>query len=115
MAYKDRNFSRKSRSGTRGIRSDLTQMQVDINIEKSKARELRKSSWWRKKTATGICYYCGNKFSPSVLTMDHLIPLSRGGVSEKNNIVAACKDCNNKKKFLLPVEWDEYIENIINS
>ena len=41
--------------------------------------------------------------------MDHLIPLARGGRSTKDNLVPSCKDCNNKKKSMLPVEWEEYI------
>lgn len=44
--------------------------------------------------------------------MDHIVPLSRGGKSRKGNIVAACKDCNNKKRYLLPVEWDAYLESL---
>ena len=76
------------------------------------ARELRHSAWWRRKTATGVCYYCGRKFSPAELTMDHKIPLGRGGTSDKINIVAACKECNNKKKYLLPTEWEEYMQSL---
>jgi len=83
-----------------------------ISREKQKARQLRNSPWWKKKIELGICYYCGKKFSPSELTMDHKIPLSRGGMSEKINIVPACKECNNKKKYLLPTEWSEYMENL---
>ncbi len=49
---------------------------------------------------------------PRELTMDHKIPLGRGGTSEKINIVAACKECNNKKKNLLPTEWDEYMKTL---
>ena len=44
--------------------------------------------------------------------MDHVVPLIRGGKSTKNNIVPACKECNNVKKHKLPVEWTEYLENI---
>ncbi len=80
--------------------------------EKEKARKLRDTAWWRKKCAAGICNYCGRKFPQSELTMDHIVPLSRGGRSERINIVPACKECNNKKKYLLPVEWEEYMENI---
>ncbi len=80
--------------------------------EKQKARDLRHSSWWKKRISAGICYYCGMKFNPEELTMDHLIPLSRGGKSEKINLVPACKDCNNKKKYLLPSEWEEYLERM---
>jgi 5-methylcytosine-specific restriction enzyme A len=85
---------------------------VDISREKRKARELRGSAWWRRKLASGICYYCGRKFTPAGLTMDHKIPLIRGGTSEKINIVVCCKECNNKKKYLLPVEWEEYMQRI---
>jgi 5-methylcytosine-specific restriction protein A len=89
--------------------------QSDISDEKRKARALRNSSWWRRKRSSGICYYCGRKFKPHELTMDHLIPLSRGGTSERFNIVPACKECNNTKKYLLPAEWDDYINTIKKS
>lgn len=67
--------------------------------EKTKARELRKSQWWKNQLAKGLCYHCGNPFHPSELSMDHLIPLARGGKSNKSNLVPACKECNNKKSY----------------
>jgi 5-methylcytosine-specific restriction endonuclease McrA len=84
--------------------------QEDINKERQKARELRKTRWWREKTAAGLCEYCGRKFKPDELTMDHIVPMARGGRSAKNNIACACKECNNKKKYLLPMEWEEYLK-----
>lgn len=83
-----------------------------IKKEKEKARKLRKSNWWRTRTAKGVCHYCGGSFAPAELTMDHLVPLARGGKSTKGNLVPACKDCNNKKKTMLPLEWDEYMESL---
>ncbi len=80
-----------------------------IRKEKEKARRLRKTQWWRAKLDKGICYYCHRKVGRENLTMDHIVPLSRGGKSRKGNVVPACKDCNNKKKSLLPVEWEEYM------
>lgn len=85
-----------------------------IRKEKAKARELRKSGWWKNKIAQGICHYCGQKISPKELTMDHIVPLARGGRSTKGNLVATCKECNNKKKTLLPLEWDEYMAQLEN-
>jgi 5-methylcytosine-specific restriction endonuclease McrA len=41
--------------------------------------------------------------------MDHLIPLSRGGYSTKENLVPCCKECNNRKKYLLPAEFADLI------
>lgn len=78
--------------------------------ERAKARELRKSRWWQQKTAPGRCYYCAKKVAFRDLSMDHLVPLARGGRSTKNNLVPACKDCNNRKKSMMPLEWEEYLE-----
>lgn len=80
-----------------------------IKRERATARELRHSQWWRNKLNQGICYYCGQKFSPEELTMDHVVPLARGGMSTKNNLVTACKDCNSKKKISLPQSWDNLV------
>jgi len=63
-----------------------------IKREKAKARKLRSTRWWRRQVERGICYYCGKKVKPEELTMDHKIPLSRGGTSDRSNIVPACKD-----------------------
>ena len=84
----------------------------ELNREKQKARALRKTSWWRKKCASGRCYYCGKRTGPAKLTMDHLVPLSRGGKSSRGNLVPACKECNNSKKNLLPMEWEEYLSTL---
>lgn len=65
--------------------------------EKAKARELRASSWWKQRLGEGVCYHCENKFPVSELTMDHLIPIARGGKSDKKNCVVSCKECNSKK------------------
>jgi len=77
----------------------------EIRRERAKARELRQSQWWKRKRATGICHYCEQHFPPGDLTMDHLVPLVRGGRSTKGNLVPACKDCNTKKKHQLVFEW----------
>lgn len=81
-----------------------------IRLEKDKARELRKSRWWSIRISQGICHYCGKSFPPEELTMDHVVPVVRGGKSIRGNIVPACKDCNSRKKYLLPMEWEEYLK-----
>lgn len=83
-----------------------------IKREKARARELRNSPWWKRKRSSGICYYCGRKFKAAELTMDHLIPLIRGGRSVPANVVPACKACNSRKKYLLPMEWEEYLTSL---
>ena len=44
-----------------------------------------------------ICQYCHQKFSEKRLTIDHVVPLSKGGRHEWTNVVTACSACNNKK------------------
>jgi 5-methylcytosine-specific restriction endonuclease McrA len=85
----------------------------EIKKEKIKARQLRQSPWWKRKCAAGVCYFCGAKIHPKELTMEHLIPLIRGGKSIKGNVVPACKGCNSKKKYFLPVEWEEYRKRLL--
>ena len=48
------------------------------------------------------CQYCGKIFSRHNLTIDHVIPKSLGGRTKWENVVAACKRCNNKKDDRLP-------------
>jgi len=84
----------------------------DIKREKENARRLRRTNWWNSRLSKGVCYYCNSQVGRDQLSMDHLVPLSRGGKSRKGNVVPACKECNNKKKYLLPVEWDEYLKSI---
>jgi len=83
-----------------------------IKREKAKARLLRESQWWKRLRGEGRCYYCRASVKVADLTLDHIVPIIRGGRSTKGNVVPACKDCNNKKKYLLPVEWDDYLEAI---
>lgn len=72
--------------------------------EKEKARQLRKSQWWKQKLASGQCYYCEKSFAHEDLTMDHKVPISRGGTSTKGNVVVCCKSCNSEKKYYTPAE-----------
>lgn len=83
-----------------------------VKREKEKARALRKTQWWQRQVGKGVCYYCGSPTPPKELTMDHVIPLIRGGRSTKGNLVAACKRCNSAKKYMLPLEWEEYMRNL---
>jgi 5-methylcytosine-specific restriction endonuclease McrA len=51
-----------------------------------------------------ICQYCSGLFSERILTLDHVIPKSRGGSSKWENLVAACRKCNAKKADRTPQE-----------
>lgn len=80
-----------------------------LRRERDKARELRQSQWWKNRIARGLCYYCGAAVAAKELTLDHIVPLVRGGTSSRGNCVPACKSCNSKKQSLLPIEWAEYL------
>lgn len=75
-----------------------------IAREREKARALRKTAWWQGLLQKGRCHYCGQQFKPEELSMDHVVPVARGGKSTRGNIVPCCKECNNRKKYLTPAE-----------
>jgi 5-methylcytosine-specific restriction endonuclease McrA len=83
---------------------DIKKDPKHVARERAKAKELRKSQWWLQELAKGVCHYCGEIFQPSELTMDHILPVVRGGKSIKSNCVPCCKACNNDKKYLTPAE-----------
>lgn len=63
--------------------------------------------------STRVCYYCGvgisvlsgRRYDSCRLTVDHLIPLARGGSSERDNLVGACSGCNSAKCDLMAEEF----------
>lgn len=75
-----------------------------LKKEREKARKLKKSQWWLKLVNQGVCHYCQKSFKPSLLTMDHIVPLARGGKTQPGNVVPCCPDCNRDKKLDTPVD-----------
>ncbi len=75
-----------------------------IKREKDKARTLRKSRWWQTLISKARCYYCQCTLSTDTVSMDHIVPVSRGGFSQRGNVVPACKPCNTKKRDKTAVE-----------
>ncbi|HSF77384.1 MAG TPA: HNH endonuclease [Steroidobacteraceae bacterium] len=49
-----------------------------------------------------LCMYCGGRFPPSQLSRDHVRPFYQGGRDVWNNVVAACRRCNNAKASRTP-------------
>lgn len=84
----------------------------ELKRQRQRARELRDSQWWKRRIAPGVCYYCRRQVGRLALTMDHIVPLGRGGASVRGNVVPSCKDCNSRKKGMLPVEWREYVDSL---
>ncbi|MGR3220182.1 MAG: HNH endonuclease [Candidatus Anammoxibacter sp.] len=72
--------------------------------EKAKARALKKTQWWLDRVNRRTCYYCEKIYNADEITMDHVVPMARGGKSTRGNIVPCCKGCNSEKKYLTPAE-----------
>jgi 5-methylcytosine-specific restriction endonuclease McrA len=62
----------------------------------------------------GLCFYCGRRMLTGPLpdealfrraTIDHYVPLARGGLNVRDNVVGACNECNNRKGALMPDEF----------
>lgn len=51
-----------------------------------------------------VCHWCGKKCA-DLPTIDHVIPLARGGMHEARNLVIACKPCNSRKHAKDPIEF----------
>lgn len=89
------------------LSADWFQLESDpahVARERERARKLRGSAWWKRRLQRGICAYCEQPFPAKELTMDHVVPVARGGRSTKGNVVPCCKPCNNQKKLMTPAE-----------
>ena len=51
------------------------------------------------------CVYCAAPLDIDIATIDHVLPLAKGGVHSPGNLVAACGRCNRLKGDLLPTEF----------
>jgi 5-methylcytosine-specific restriction endonuclease McrA len=58
-----------------------------------------------KRLYSAHCFYCGSK---GPITLDHIIPIARGGRHSIGNLIAACRSCNSSKNDRLIVEWRRY-------
>ena len=65
----------------------------------TKAHFNRKSLYRRDRST---CQYCGEKKIAEQLSLDHVLPRCQGGMTNWENIVVACKDCNSKKAGRTP-------------
>ncbi|HIJ85750.1 MAG TPA: HNH endonuclease [Magnetococcales bacterium] len=85
-----------------------------MDVERGKAKRLKQSAWWKNRVGTGKCSYCQQRFPPRELTMDHKIPLIRGGRTSKSNCVPACKSCNQMKENMPAEKWKALLEEILS-
>ncbi|MBF0178656.1 MAG: HNH endonuclease [Magnetococcales bacterium] len=82
----------------------------EVQRERSKAKELKRTAWWKAQVGKGGCHYCGLRVPPAELTLDHVVPLIRGGRTTRGNCVPACMECNREKRHLSSMQWQSYVE-----
>jgi len=80
----------------------------EINCPTSPEGSKRKSLRYMKQkkfNQSNICFFCGTEISSvDVATVEHKIPLSRGGSNRSDNISLSHDECNQKRKNNLKVE-----------
>lgn len=76
----------------------------------------RKFSDYEKKSVyakcNGTCAICGNPVKYKKMTIDHIVPLSKGGTNGMDNLQLACKRCNLMKADFTAEEFVEKIHEI---
>lgn len=84
---------------------------ISANKSRRRARELNAEGSHsasdvrlQYKSQYGKCWWCGKRLNGQY-HVDHVQPLSRGGSNWPNNIVCACRKCNQSKKDKTPIEW----------
>lgn len=93
--------------GERTVRAENYETKVPLVMRLIKIIRMiykNKVPWSRKNVLIRDqykCIYCGTKQN---LTIDHVLPASRGGKSTFENCVAACQNCNSKKGRRTPSE-----------
>ena len=72
-----------------------------VRFRRREARFSRRNIYSRDNYS---CQYCGRRFPADDLTCDHVLPRSRGGKAQWNNIVTCCVACNRRKGGRTPAE-----------
>jgi 5-methylcytosine-specific restriction endonuclease McrA len=95
-------------NGAYVLRSEHTQMPRPVVIRLVTYVNVPRDTHRRKITRRAVfardnwtCQYCGSR---AQLTVDHVIPRSKGGSSDWTNIVASCAPCNRRKGDHLPAQ-----------
>ena len=83
-----------------------------INKLHKRTRERKRSYKGAKRRLLGIspfCYWCKRKLDSASATLDHMIPLSKGGTNGADNFVLACEDCNKGRQNDMPerTKWSK--------
>ena len=90
------------------LRCSLGTKQCRRCEQRMRRKQRRIPAALRDEMLDGCCHYCGDEAT----TIDHVMPVSRGGTSDRANLVAACRRCNLEKLDFTPDEWRAWREEI---
>lgn len=67
-----------------------------------------------KKSHEHTCVYCGKQIidKKNDLTVDHILPVSRGGKTEESNLAICCSKCNKDKSDMTKEEYNDYLHKV---
>jgi 5-methylcytosine-specific restriction protein A len=80
----------------------MDKVQLDV-FRKSMIRKRLSFQGWD-------CYWCGRALTVENSTVDHLVPLIRGGKSSGSNLVICCENCNGEKGDMTGEEYEQLIK-----
>lgn len=85
------------------IQAVLKAPSLKNHLEKCQ-RSQNKSRTFKKRLfkRSNLCNWCGIALTRDTATLDHVIPLARGGLDNMNNVVLACQPCNQKRGCDMP-------------
>lgn len=111
-----KGMARSEQNTNRVMRSPSTAIPVPAVIRLSHFVHIpyRKKAYSKKHIYLRdnfTCQYCGKTGLPNELTLDHILPQSRGGKSVWENLVTSCQKCNTKKSDLTPKEANMRVLN----
>lgn len=67
-----------------------------------------------QKIVKWYCCYCGIELNSRIYTIEHLVPLSKGGNNRAANKFPCCKSCNNKRSNYSYTHWIKSLKNQIS-
>ena len=84
--------------------------QKPVKIKRKHFSEAERKELYNR--ADGYCQLCGRKITISNFTVDHIVPLGRGGNNDMSNVQAVCKVCNQFKANIFPEQFIDRITEI---